>query len=95
MNGSSDDLAVASTFIEPERCETVSEMGRQFCFDVDHPAVGSIDPDPPGMKMELAADAASQESLRAAIFCIPDDWMTDRVHVSAELVSAAGERLQF
>ena len=46
------------------------------------------------MKVELAADPAGQERLGPAIFGVADDRMADRRHVRAQLVGAAGQRLQ-
>ena len=46
------------------------------------------------MEVELAADPAGQERLRPAIFGIADDRVADRRHVRAQLVGAAGQRLQ-
>ena len=53
-----------------------------------------IDADAARVEVHLAADPAGQERRRAAIFAVADDRMADRRHVDAQLVGAAGERLQ-
>ena len=54
-----------------------------------------VDHQAPRVKVHLAADAAGQERVLTAIFAVADDRMADRRHVDAQLVRAAGERLEF
>src|SRR5690242_11393485 len=69
-------------------------MRWKFSRDVDCAAVWCIDPYPPRMQMELAADPAGQERLGPAIFRIADDRMPDRGHMRAQLVRSPGQRLK-
>src|SRR5690606_20752989 len=46
------------------------------------------------VEMHLATDRAGQEGVLPAIFAVAHDRMPDGGHVHAELVGAAGERLQ-
>ncbi len=46
------------------------------------------------MQVHLAADAAGQERGLPAIFAVAHDGMADRGHVHAQLVGAAGQRLE-
>ena len=62
--------------------------------DIDLSAIGRIDPDPPGVKMQLAADPAGKKSLGPAIFGIANDRVTERSHVRAQLVSSASQGLE-
>ncbi len=86
--------ASASGSVEPQHRQALGEMRRQLGGDVDLAAVGRVDPDAPRMEVELAADPAGQERLGPAIFGVADDRMADRRHVRAQLVGAAGQRLQ-
>ena len=70
-------------------------MRGQLGGRVDHPLVGRIDPQSPGVQVHLAADPTRQKCFRAAIFGIPDDRVAERRHVRAKLVGAPGQRLQF
>src|SRR5690349_20922194 len=70
-------------------------MRRDLGGHVDLAALRGIDLEAPGMKMELAADAAGQERLSAAIFGVTDDRMPKRGHMRAQLVGPPGEGLQF
>ena len=70
-------------------------MRREVGSDVDLAATRRIDPDPPRVQVELAADAARQEGLHPAIFRIADDRVSDRRHMCPQLVGASRERLQF
>ncbi len=66
--------------------------GKSAVTSID--AVRRVDPDAAGVEVQLAADPAGQERLGPAIFGVADDRMTDRRHVRAKLVGAAGQRLQ-
>ena len=69
-------------------------MSRQLRSDIDLPAIGMIDPQPPRMQMQLAADAPCQERLLPGIFAVADDRVTDRRQMHAQLMGSAGQRLQ-
>ena len=85
---------VAGGGIEAEPGEAGAKMLGRLGDDLDPAAVGMVDPEAPGVEVELAADRAGQERLLAAIFAVADDRMADRRHVDAQLVGAAGERLE-
>ena len=58
------------------------------------PPSGRVDLEAPRVEVKLAADPAGQERFGPAIFGVADDRMADRRHVRAQLVRAAGQRLQ-
>ena len=74
---------VAGAGFEAKGCEGLGEMGRKLGRHVDLLVVGSVDLQPAGMKVELAADPAGQERVRTAIFGVADDRMTEMRHVRA------------
>src|SRR5690606_11225721 len=80
--------------VEAEPGERFREMVRRVGEDVDRAAVGVVDPDPPRVEVQLAADRAGQERLLPAIFAVADDRMADGEHVDAKLVGAPGQRLE-
>ncbi len=58
--------------------------------------VGMIDHQAPRMEVHLAADPdAGEERVVPAVLAVADDRVADRRHVDAQLVGAAGERLEF
>ena len=67
-------------------------MRRQIRRHIDLAAIGGIDDQPPGMQVQLAADAPGQECFLAAIFGIADKRMADRGSMNADLVGAPGQR---
>src|SRR3569832_1590580 len=81
---------VAEHFLETELLETLGKVCRQLCPHVDRGVIGMVDAQPPGMEVHLAADPAGQEGRLAAIFAVTDDRVSDRRHVHAQLVGAAG-----
>ncbi len=85
---------ISDLAIEAERVERRGKMRRGFDGDIDFFAIWSVDPEAAGVEMELATDAAGQEGVAPAIFAITDDWVADRRHMDAQLVCAAGKRLQ-
>jgi len=74
--------------------EALGDVRRELGRDIDLSASGGVNPQLPGMKVKLAADAAGQEGLGPAIFCIADDRMANRSHVRAKLMRPAREGLK-
>src|SRR5260221_13918549 len=69
-------------------------MRRKLGRHVERSATWGVNPYPPGVQMQLAADAAGQERPRPAIFGVANDRMADRRHVRAKLMGTAGQRLK-
>jgi hypothetical protein len=85
---------VSGDELKAECRQALREMRRELGADIDFPAAGRVDPDPPSVEMKLSADPARKESLGATVFCVTNNRMTDRRHVGAELVRSAGKRLK-
>ncbi len=60
---------VAEREVEAERGHARREMVGQFGGDVDLAPVRMVDPEPPRVEMQLAADRAGQEGVRARHIC--------------------------
>jgi hypothetical protein len=58
------------------------------------PPPGMVDDQAARVEVHLAADRAGQERLLPAVLAVADDRVADRRHVDAQLVGAAGQRLQ-
>src|SRR5690606_30991744 len=84
----------AGSGIEPELLHASGEMLGELGCDVERPASRRIDDQPTGVEVHLAADRAGQEGVLTAVLAVADDRMADRRHVHAQLVRAAGQRLQ-
>src|SRR5258707_15711757 len=70
-------------------------MRRQRRSDVDGSATRMRYRDTPGQQMQLVLHAAGKfVVLDAEILLVADDRMADALHVGAELVGAAGDRLE-
>ena len=86
---------VAVVLLEAELGEGRREVVGEFGGDIQRRAIGVIDDQAAGVEVELPRDAAGEEGLGAAVFAVAHDGMADGGHVDAELVGAAGQRLQF
>src|SRR6185369_4627970 len=81
--------------VEAQLGHRVGEVLGQFGGDVQRGAVRVLDDQAAGMKVHLAADRAGEECRLAAVFAVAHDGVADRRHVDAQLVGAAGQRLEF
>src|SRR5204863_313150 len=64
------ELDVAGLRLEAERCERRGAVLRRFGGRVEPPAVRVIAPEPPGVKLELAAAGAGQKRARPATIAV-------------------------
>src|SRR5690606_23163216 len=74
--------------------EVLGQLGRDVERSVAGIALGLVYDQAARVEMHLATDRAGQEGVLSAIFAVAHDRMPDGGHVHAELVGAAGERLQ-
>ena len=89
-----DDRVVARG-VEAEQIPGLLHVRRQRRRDVDHAAARMRHRDAARQQMQLVLHAAGQfPVLESEVFRVADDRMADMRHVGAQLVGAAGHRLE-
>src|SRR5690606_25163287 len=87
-------LGRAGVLVEAELLHRSREVLGQLGGDVERAAAGRIDDQPTGVQVDRAADRTGQERVLPTVLAVADDRVADRRHVHAQLMSAAGQRLQ-
>src|ERR1043166_428678 len=94
MLGSVNDRIVALG-VEAQQVPGLLHVRRQRRGDVDGSTARMRYRDTPGQEMQLVLHAAGKlVVLDAEILLVADDRVADVLHVSTELVGAAGDRLE-